>query len=236
VTGRGKSAIEDHFDMAYELESTLRERGKEETLAALRSWLPEAGSVVYTRQQQPLGLGHAIWCARHIVADEPFAVLLPDEIVRHPVPCLKQLVDAYGRTGGNMLAVFDVPREETSRYGILDVVSDDGGPLVEIKGLVEKPQPARAPSTVSITGRYILMPEVFEFLDRRQKGAGGEIQLTDAIASLVGRQPVHGFRFAGERHDCGNAAGFLRANLAFALERRELRAALADYIRNLQAQ
>ena len=233
VTGRGKSAIEDHFDKAYELERALEERGKNEILADLKSWLPEAGSVVYTRQQEPLGLGHAVWCARHLVGDEPFAVLLPDELVLHDTPCLKQLVDVYRQTGANVLGVFDVPRDQTHRYGILDVVKDDGAELVEVRGLVEKPKPEKAPSTLSITGRYILMPDIFEHLARHEKGAGGEIQLTDAMARMIGKGLFYGYRFQGERHDCGSALGFLRANIAFALKRDDLRDNLKEYIKSL---
>ncbi len=228
VTGRGKSSIEDHFDTAFELEQSLDMRNKQKLLSDLKSWLPSAGSVVYTRQQEPLGLGHAVWCARHLVGDEPFAVLLPDEIVQHDVPCLKQLVEIYQQTGGNVIAVFSVPREETDRYGILDVAEAGSDPLVEVRGLVEKPKPDQAPSTLSITGRYILMPEIFEHLADHEKGAGGEIQLTDAMAKMIGKQPFHGYRFKGQRHDCGNALGFLRANIAFALQRDELKEAFSS--------
>lgn len=233
VTGRGKSTIEDHFDTAFELERSLETRNKQKLLSDLKSWLPTAGSVVYTRQQEPLGLGHAVWCARHLVGDEPFAVLLPDEIVQHEIPCLKQLVDIYQQIGGNVVAVFSVPREETDRYGILDVVDAGSDPLVEVRGLVEKPKPDQAPSTLSITGRYILMPDIFEHLGDHEIGAGGEIQLTDAMAKMIGKHPFHGYRFKGERHDCGNALGFLRANIAFALQRDELKEDLKDYIKTL---
>lgn len=234
VTGRGKSTIEDHFDKAYELEQVLETRNKQKALSDLKSWLPAAGSVVYTRQQEPLGLGHAVWCARRLVGDEPFAVLLPDEIVQHEIPCLKQMVDIYQQTGGNVIAVFSVPREETDRYGILDVAAGhDDDSLVEVLGLVEKPKPDQAPSTLSITGRYILMPEIFEHLGDHKKGAGGEIQLTDAMAKMIGKYPFHGYRFKGQRHDCGSALGFLRANIAFALQRDDLRDDLKDYIKTL---
>ena len=221
VTGRGKSAIEDHFDYSSELAGTLRDQGKTEYLDAITRWLPAAGSIAYTRQQEPLGLGHAVFCARHLVGNEPFAVLLADDLVLSDQPCLGQLLDVYAETGGNVVAVVDVPREETRRYGILDIETDDGR-LASVKGLVEKPEPERAPSTLSIIGRYVLQPEVFDFLAERRAGAGGEIQLTDALASLLGRQPFHGLRFEGRRFDCGSKSGFLHAGLAFALARDDL--------------
>ncbi len=222
VTGRGKSAIEDHFDYSSELESALRDRGKTEYLDAITRWMPAAGAVAYTRQQEPLGLGHAVLCARHLVGDEPFAVLLADDLVLSDRPCLGQLLDVYAETGGNVVAVLDVPRDETRHYGILDIENDDGR-LASVKGLVEKPEPDRAPSTLSIIGRYVLQPEVFDFLEERREGAGGEIQLTDAMASLLGQQPFHGLRFEGRRFDCGSKSGFLHACLAFALARDDLR-------------
>ncbi|MCH7929251.1 MAG: UTP--glucose-1-phosphate uridylyltransferase GalU [Proteobacteria bacterium] len=230
VTGRGKSAIEDHFDHSHELQDTLAARGKTEALAALRDWLPGPGQVAYTRQQEPLGLGHAVWCARHLVGDEPFAVLLADDLVLAETPCLKQLVDAYAETGGNLVAVMDVPREHTDRYGILDVSSDDGR-RVEVAGLVEKPDPAVAPSTLSIIGRYILLPEVFDHLARQESGAGGEIQLTDAMARMIGGSPFHGVRFEGRRFDCGDRVGFVHANVAFALARDDLRDDVEAFLR-----
>jgi len=219
VTGRNKTAIEDHFDKAYELERTLEERNKTDRLEALHAWLPSAGTVITTRQQEPLGLGHAVWCARNIVGDEPFAVLLPDEIVQNSVPCLKQLMDVYNETGGNVIGIFEVPREHTSRYGILDVGEDDGT-RVEVKGLVEKPDPSEAPSNLSIQGRYILSPRVFDHLAQFERGAGNEIQLTDAMAKLIGAEPFFGVRIQGERHDCGNALGFLQANVSLPLSAR----------------
>ncbi len=232
VTGRGKTALEDHFDAAFELETTLEQRGKTQELDSLNSWLPQAGNVIYTRQQHPLGLGHAVWCARHIIGDEPFAVLLPDEIVLHDPPCLKQMVDAYSKTGGNLIAVFDVPRDQTNRYGILEIASENDG-LVEVSGLIEKPDPKDAPSTLSITGRYILQPSVFEHLSRQERGTGNEFQLTDAIAQMIGEAPFHGYRFSGERHDCGNVKGFLKANIAFALARDDTRHDLETYLKSL---
>ena len=229
VTGRGKTAIEDHFDHSRELHDSLVARGKTTELAEIQSWLPAPGQVAYTRQQEPLGLGHAVWCARHLINEEPFAVLLADDLVLAEEPCLKQMAEAQRRTGGNMVAVMDVPRAQTARYGILDVVSDDGR-LAEAKGLVEKPEPEVAPSTLSIIGRYILQPKVFAELDRQEKGAGGEIQLTDAMARTIGRIPFHGYRFAGTRFDCGSKAGFLEANIAFALERPDLRTELTGIL------
>jgi UTP--glucose-1-phosphate uridylyltransferase len=233
VTGRGKSAIEDHFDHGIELEHTLAERGKTDELASVTGPIRAPGSIVYTRQQTALGLGHAVWCARELVGDEPFAVLLADDLVKAEKPCLAQLIDVYTQTGGNVVAVMDVPREHTNRYGILDVAADDGR-LAEIKGLVEKPAPEDAPSTLSIIGRYVLMPEIFAELDRHERGAGNEIQLTDAMARRIGQAPFHGLRFDGRRFDCGDKAGFLEANLAFALAREDLadqvREFLGDYV------
>ncbi len=228
VTGRSKSAIEDHFDRSYELETMLRERGKNAQFDAVTACLPEPGQIAYTRQQDPLGLGHAVWCARKLVGDEPFAVLLADDLIltEHPnKPCLEQMVDAYRREEGNYVAVMDVPRAHTSRYGILDI-AEEKGRLVKVKGVVEKPQPAAAPSTLSIIGRYILQPEVFDHLSRTQRGAGGEIQLTDALAQLIGNgnRPFVGLRFDGRRFDCGDKVGFLEANIAFALARPDLAA------------
>ncbi len=228
VTGRGKSAMEDHFDHAFELEAVLNGRGKMVELGQVNAAVPTPGKLFYTRQQEPLGLGHAVWCAREIVGNEPFAVILPDDLVLAEIPCLKQMVEAHRSTGGNVVAVMDVPREHTDRYGILDVGSDDGR-LAEVAGLVEKPAPADAPSTLSIIGRYILLPEIFEHLARGERGAGGEIQLTDAMARLLGAAPFHGYRFAGKRYDCGDKIGFLEANLAFALGRDDL----ADEVREM---
>lgn len=221
VTGRGKEAIENFFDHSYELRHTLSSRGKVAELATVDSPVLEAGRIAYTRQQEPLGLGHAVWCARELVGDEPFAVLLADDLVKADTPCLKQMADIYDETGGNVVAVMDVPREHTNRYGILDVAKDDGR-LAEIRGLVEKPKPEDAPSTLSIIGRYILLPEVFDYLGEKQKGSGGEIQLTDSMARMIGQKPFHGLRFEGTRFDCGDKVGFFEANVAFALDRRDL--------------
>ena len=233
VTGRGKHAIEDHFDESVELNHLLSEQGRDDVLADIRGWMPKPGQVFYTRQMAPLGLGHAVWCARHLIGDEPFAVLLADDLVLSKTPCLKQMVDVYGETGGNVVAVMDVPREHTDRYGILDVNHDDGR-LASVKGLVEKPAPADAPSTLSIIGRYILQPNVFRWLDRQEKGKGGEIQLTDAMASILEDGPFHGVRFEGRRFDCGNKIGFVEATLAFALSRPEMAPAVREIIANLR--
>jgi UTP--glucose-1-phosphate uridylyltransferase len=230
VTGRGKTAIEDHFDYSFELETVLEARGKKAELAVVRSFLPDAGQVAYTRQLEPLGLGHAVWCARELVGNEPFAILLADDLVLAKTPCLRQLVAVHENTQGNVVAVIDVPRDQTNRYGILEVGKDDGT-LAEVKGLVEKPKPAEAPSTLSIIGRYILNPEVFEHLGKGLRGAGGEIQLTDAMAQMIGRKPFHGLRFEGRRFDCGDKAGFIEAQVAFALAREDLRDEVAPLLR-----
>jgi UTP--glucose-1-phosphate uridylyltransferase len=233
VTSRGKSPLEDHFDLNYELNETLRRRGKDDLLKVVEAIQIQSGFLSYVRQAEPLGLGHAVWCAREFVGNEPFAVLLPDEQVLGDRPCLAQMMDAYDKVGGNMLSVFEVPREQTNKYGILDIASEDGQ-LVAVKGLVEKPEPAKAPSNLSIQGRYILQPEVFQHLSVFEKGAGGEIQLTDAMAKLIGKQPFHGFKFEGRRFDCGDKLGFVLANVAYALERPDMadkvRTALKDML------
>ncbi|MGF1605890.1 MAG: UTP--glucose-1-phosphate uridylyltransferase GalU [Rhodothalassiaceae bacterium] len=234
VTGRGKTAIEDHFDHSYELERVLADRGKHNLLAEIQAVLPPEGHIAYTRQQSPMGLGHAVWCARHLVGEEPFAVLLADDLIKAETPCLKQMVDAYEEVGGNIVAVMDVPREHTKRYGVLET-GQSAGRLTEVRGLVEKPDPADAPSTLSVIGRYILQPEVFAELSARTLGAGGEIQLTDAMAKLIGRQPFHGYRFAGERYDCGDKVGFLSATVAFALDRPDLADAFRAFLKTVDA-
>ena len=221
VTGRGKSALEDHFDHAVELEETLETRGKKDELASLLEAKPAPGKLFYTRQQRPLGLGHAVWCAKAHVGDEPFAVISSDDLILGSPGCLAQMMAAYQKVGGNLAAVEDVPRDQTNRYGILDVVSDEGR-LARARGLVEKPDPADAPSTLSIVGRYILQPEVFTALDKHEKGAGGEIQLTDAMAATIPGIPFHGYRFAGRRFDCGSKIGFVAANVAYGLARTDL--------------
>ncbi|MDF1747696.1 MAG: UTP--glucose-1-phosphate uridylyltransferase GalU [Alphaproteobacteria bacterium] len=223
VTGRGKQSMEDHFDLSYELNATLERRGKTSELDQINAFLPPPGAIKYVRQREALGLGHAIWCARDMIGDEPFAILSPDDLVLGNVPCLKQLVQAYEQTGGSVVAVMDVPRDQTDRYGILDTPNPTDQ-LAEIRGLIEKPKPADAPSTLSIIGRYILDGSVFSHLERHEKGAGGEIQLTDAMAKLIGTQPFHGLRFDGERFDCGTKEGWLAANIAFSLARADRRA------------
>ncbi len=233
VTGRGKTALVEHFDIAFELEATLRDRGKTDTLKALNDMAVQPGSIATVRQQVPLGLGHAIWCARAFIGDDPFAILLPDDLVLSKTPCLKQLADAYEQTGGNIVAVTEVPREQTNKYGILDIANDDGR-MVEVRGLVEKPDPADAPSNLSIIGRYVLMPEVVEHLARMDRGAGNEVQLTDAMAKMIGNQPFHGLRYEGERFDCGDKVGFLEAQIAFALQRPDLSAAVRAFLRKYQ--
>ncbi len=230
VTGRGKSAIEDHFDHSYELRDTLMARDKKAELDALEDMLLDPGQVAYIRQQEPLGLGHAVWCARHMVHGEPVVVVSADDLVLSEVPCLKQVIDAYMEVGGNLAAVEDVPRDQTNRYGILDVIEDDGR-LAKARGLVEKPAPEAAPSTLSIIGRYVLDPAVFEELERQETGAGGEIQLTDAMARTIGRMPFHGLRFEGKRFDCGSKAGFLEANVAYALQRDDLRTDMREIVK-----
>ena len=219
VTGRGKAALEDHFDISYELESTMRERGK--SLDVIEGIRMQPGSPVYIRQQEPLGLGHAVWCAREIVGDEPFAVLLPDELMVGTPNFLKQMVDAYEQVGGNVIGALEVPEAETSKYGII-TPGERNGRLTEVKSLVEKPAAGTAPSNLMIPGRYILQPEVMRILDNPVKGAGGEIQLTDAMAQLIGKQPFHGYTFDGERHDCGDKAGFLVANMTLAARRDDI--------------
>jgi UTP--glucose-1-phosphate uridylyltransferase len=218
VTGRAKSAIEDHFDLSFELEATLHERGRSELLDELSAWLPAAGEIAYTRQQRPLGLGHAVWCARHLVGDEPFAVLLVDDLMVGEPSCLKQMIDAYQTTGGNIVAVTEVPRDQTRRYGVLDVVCDDGI-LVRAKGVVEKPDPAVAPSNLTIIGRYIIQPEIFGHLAELDPGSGNEIQLTDGLDRLIADgQPFHGLRATARRFDCGDKLGYLEASVALGLQ------------------
>jgi len=227
VTGRGKSSLVDYFDHAFELEATLK--GKNKSLDVLECSNARFGEVVSVRQQQPLGLGHAVWCARHVVGDEPFAVLLPDELMIGQPNCLAQMVAAYDKVGGNMVAALEVPDSETHKYGVIDPGASDGR-LTEIRGMVEKPAPGTAPSNLMLPGRYILQPEVMRALDAQEKGAGGEIQLTDAIAKLVGKQPLNAYRFDGERYDCGSAAGFVIANLAVALQRTDVGPSVREFL------
>jgi UTP--glucose-1-phosphate uridylyltransferase len=231
VTGRGKSALDDYFDIGFELEATMRERGK--ALDPLEPSRAGFGEVVSVRQQQPLGLGHAVWCARHIVGDEPFAVLLPDELMLGQPGCLAQMTEAYEKVGGNIVAALEVPDDETHKYGVIDPGTSDGR-LTEILGMVEKPAPGTAPSNLMLPGRYILQPDVMRALDAQDTGAGGEIQLTDAMAKLIGKQPFHAFTFDGERYDCGSAAGFVIANVAVALQRQDVAPAVKDAISSLR--
>ncbi len=231
ITGRGKTALVEHFDVAYELEAVLRERGKQAELDMLRAQQLQPGSIVTVRQQEPLGLGHAIWCARAFIGDDPFAILLPDDLILSETSCTKQLADAYRETGGNIVAVTEVPREHTNRYGILNIGSDDGR-LVEVKGLVEKPAPAEAPSNLSVIGRYVLLPDVIKHLHSMDRGAGNEVQLTDAMAKMIGHTPFHGLRYEGRRFDCGDKVGFLEAQIAFALKREDLGPAVRAFLKH----
>jgi UTP--glucose-1-phosphate uridylyltransferase len=231
VTGRNKGVIEDHFDRMYELDATLQGRGKKAEMEILERDQPEAGAVSFTRQQAPLGLGHAVWCARDIVGNEPFAVVLPDELVLNAPGCLKQMIEAASRLGdqSNLIAVEEVPANLTHQYGIVGVGNrDPQRNFFEIDGMVEKPPKGTAPSNLSITGRYILQPEIFKVLETQERGAGNEIQLTDAMIGLAKTQSFYGVQFEGERHDCGSKAGFLRANIAFAMARAELRDGLRE--------
>ncbi len=225
ITGRNKNAISNHFDHSYELENILTAKNKKKELALTRGWVPPAGNIFFTRQQEPMGLGHAVWCARHLIGDEPFAVILADDMVLSETPALKQMCQAYGNLGGNMLAVTEIPREHTASYGIVDIdtkAKPADARAVKAKGLVEKPKPEDAPSTLSIIGRYILQPEIFQALSKQEPGAGGEIQLTDAISSLIKTQAVYGYKYEGTRYDCGGLTGFVAANVAYALAREDI--------------
>jgi UTP--glucose-1-phosphate uridylyltransferase len=233
VTGRGKTALVEHFDIAYELEATMGERGKD--LSILDPTRLPPGNLITVRQQVPLGLGHAIWCARAIVGDEPFAILLPDELMVGTPGCMAQMVAAYEEVGGNLISVLEVPREEVSSYGVIDPGTSNGA-LTEVRGLVEKPAAAVAPSNKIISGRYILQPEVMRTLDSQEQGAGGEIQLTDAMAHMIGAQPFHAVTFAGRRFDCGSKTGFVEATLALALEREDMGAEVRRIAERLLAQ
>lgn len=221
VTGKGKTAIEDHFDHSQELENIFKQRKKDEELEELASLIPPSGRYFYTRQLQPLGLGHAIWCARRLIGDEPFAVLLADDVIMGSITCLEQMLKAYQNVGGNIIAIMDVPLEHTSRYGIINGKTREDH-LIEVKSMVEKPSPNKAPSNMAIVGRYILQPEVFTHLEQQQMGAGGEIQLTDALIPMIQNHPFHGFRFQGKRFDCGEKLGLLKATIKVALSRPEL--------------
>jgi len=233
VTGRNKGAIEDYFDSAFEVESDLTAKKKHDLLKRLEDTRLAPGAAAFIRQQQMLGLGHAVGCAKHLIGDEPFAVLLADELLWNPAaPCLKQMVATYGQKGGNVVAVLEVPEEHTHRYGIVDPGMIEG-PVTEVKGLVEKPAQGSAPSRLAVVGRYILQPDIFPLLDKGERGAGGEIQLTDAMAKLIGIQPFHAQTFDGDRHDCGDNAGFIQANIALALERPDIADSVRAFIRNL---
>lgn len=233
VTSRGKSALEDYFDHAPQLEDSLEKSGKHELLESLKSTNMESGAIAYIRQHKPMGLGHAVWCARRLIGDEPFAVILPDDVISAEKPCLQQMVEAYQETGGSMVATMQVPKEKASSYGILDVGSEIGS-LVSVRGMVEKPKVADAPSNLAVIGRYILTPDVLETLNRQKSGAGGEIQLTDAIAEeMDAKRKVYALKFEGQRFDCGSKAGFLQATVSFALAREELQDEFAAYLRDI---
>ncbi len=233
VTSRGKGALEDYFDHAPQLEAQLRAKGKTKLLEMLETTNMESGAIAYIRQHKALGLGHAVWCARRLIADEPFAVILPDDVIAGEKPCLQQMVEAYEETGGNMVAAMEVAPEKTSSYGILDVETDMGS-MVRVRGMVEKPPVETAPSNLAVIGRYILSPTVLENLNNVDRGAGGEIQLTDAIAAEIqSDKGVYGYRFKGQRFDCGSKSGFLQATVAFGLARDDLREDLSAYLHDI---
>ena len=229
VTGRGKSAIEDHFDQSVELENLLLSRGRDDALESLRKWIPKPGAVAYTRQQEPLGLGHAVWCARHLIGNDPFAVLLADDIFHSKTPCLKQMVESYNGKGG-MVAVEKINGKEISNYGVVDI-EDSDDKLMIVNKLVEKPRFEDAPSNFAVVGRYILTPMIFKYLDQQNKGRGGEIQLTDALSWAANKEPFYGLEIEGERFDCGNKSGYVQANIAFALDRDDLSDDIYLYIK-----
>ena len=233
VTGRGKKALEDHFDRSFEIEHTLKEKGKDDLLKQIQELVPTTGTIIYTRQNQPLGLGHAIWCARDIVGDEPFAVLLADDLIQTDKPVLSEMVKKFDRLRASMAAVMEVDKDQTDKYGIIDAKQVEND-IVRINDMVEKPKPEEAPSNLAIIGRYILTPKIFEYLGKGKKGAGGEIQLTDAMKTLLKEQPVYGYKFEGKRFDCGDKVGFQMANLAFALERPDMRDKLIKFIKEVQ--
>ncbi|MGR3373940.1 MAG: UTP--glucose-1-phosphate uridylyltransferase GalU [Pseudooceanicola nanhaiensis] len=232
VTSRGKSALEDYFDHNPQLEAELRKKDKKELLETLKSTNMDSGAIAYIRQHKPLGLGHAVWCARRLIGDEPFAVILPDDVIAAEKPCLQQMVEAFEETPGNMVAAMEVPMDKAKNYGMLDVEKDHGS-LVSVKGMVEKPK-ENPPSNLAVIGRYLLTPQILKNLNAKTSGAGGEIQLTDAIAQEIEEdRPVYGFRFQGQRFDCGSKAGFLQATVAFGLSRPELRDELAGYLHEI---
>ena len=235
VTSRGKSALEDYFDHAPELENTLKRAGKNDLLEVLKTTNMDSGAIAYVRQNRAMGLGHAVWCARRLIGNEPFAVLLPDDVIAAEKPCLAQMVEAYEETGGNMVATMEVPPSKASAYGVLDI-AEDMGAIVKAKGMVEKPKAEDAPSNLAVIGRYILTPKVMQNLNKKKEGAGGEIQLTDAIAEEINNgEPVYGFRFRGQRYDCGSKAGFLQATVAFGLARPDLREEFGEFLGDLMA-
>ena len=229
ITSRGKSALEDYFDESPILERELRKKGKLDILEDLKATNMDSGAIAYMRQHKALGLGHAVWCARRLIGDEPFAVMLPDDVISAEKPCLQQMVEAYEETAGNMVAAMEVPREKTSSYGILDV-KEDMGAMVSVKNMVEKPKVEEAPSNLAVIGRYILDPAVLKNLNKLKTGAGGEIQLTDAIAQEIDNTGVYGYRFRGQRFDCGSKAGFLQATVAFGLARDDLKDDLRRFL------
>ncbi|MBF0210643.1 MAG: UTP--glucose-1-phosphate uridylyltransferase GalU [Desulfamplus sp.] len=229
VTGRGKKALEDHFDRSFELELTLEKKKRYDTLKMLQELVPKTGTIVYTRQNEPLGLGHAIWCARDIVGDEPFAVLLADDLIQSDTPVLSQMISRFDRLRASIAAVMEVEKGETDKYGILDADEIEDS-VVRVRAMVEKPKPEDAPSNLAIIGRYILTPRIFDYLGENRAGAGGEIQLTDAMSQLLKEQPIFGYKFKGKRFDCGDKAGFQMANLAFAMERPEIKERLSKFI------
>lgn len=233
ITGRHKNMLEEHFDYQPELEETLESRGKMDMLEKVQSSEMPAGKLFLTRQPRPLGLGHAIWCAKELIGDDPFAILLPDVLMKGKTGCLKQMIDTYEQIGGNIIALEDVPREEVNKYGIIDPGSDDGN-IVEIKGLIEKPDVEQAPSTLSAVGRYILQPEVFDHLAAFERGAGNEIQLTDSMAKLIGKQPFNGIRFNGKSYDCGSRLGFIEANIAYGLADEEIGEGVTELLKQYQ--
>lgn len=232
VTGKRKEALEDHFDHSCELEHTLMARNKDLLLKELHSLVPESGTIIYTRQNEPLGLGHAIWCARDIVGNEPFAVLLADDLIQAEKPVLLQMMDSYNQHESSMVAVIQVAPEETQKYGILDAGRENNR-VTRAKGLIEKPKPGEAPSNLAIIGRYLLNPEIFAVLDKKTYGAGGEIQLTDAMQVLLKDQDIYGYRFEGTRYDCGDKAGFQMANIAYAMGRPEIRSKLLPFLKDV---
>ena len=235
VTSRGKSALEDYFDIAPELESTLRKKGKTDMLEELKATNMDSGAIAYIRQHKALGLGHAVWCARRLVGNEPFAVILPDDVIAAEKPCLQQMVEAYEETGGCMVAAMEVPEDKASAYGVIDV-KEDFGSMVSVKGLVEKPAKEDAPSNLAVIGRYILTPKIMQNLNKIKTGSGGEVQLTDAIdAELANGGDVYGYRFRGQRFDCGSKAGFLQATVAFGLARDDLRGEFDTYLREMMS-